>query len=155
MSANTAHLVAISISERRGIPKHNVPQARLVSEWGIDGDAHAGAWHRQVSLLAEESIDRMRELGADVRAGAFAENLTTRGIDLPALAVGARIQVGEAELEITQIGKECHDRCEIYKRVGDCVMPREGIFARVVRGGEIHAGDAIEVRKDALPKSSP
>ena len=136
-------LVAISLSEHKGMRKGNVPSARLVEEHGVEGDAHAGPWHRQVSLLAAESIERMAALGLEVGPGDFAENLTTSGIDLLALVPGDRVCIGEVELEITQIGKECHDRCAIYEQAGDCVMPREGIFARVLRGGTISIGDEI------------
>ena len=110
---------------------------------GIVGDAHAGDWHRQVSLLAQESIDKMRALGLDVNAGDFAENITTSGIDLVSLPIGTRLQVGETLLEVTQIGKECHTRCAIYDQAGDCVMPKEGIFARVLSGGTIRPGDSV------------
>jgi molybdopterin adenylyltransferase len=136
-------VVAISTSEKKGTPKTNVPSARLVAEWGIEGDAHAGRWHRQVSLLALESIEKMRQRGVAVRPGAFAENITTEGIDLLERQVGDHLAIGSAVLEITQIGKECHARCAIFYRAGDCVMPREGIFARVIRGGEIRVGDAV------------
>lgn len=152
-------IIAISISDRKGIPKRNVPEIMVIAEHGLEGDAHAGAWHRQVSLLADESIDKMRALGLAVHPGAFAENLTTRGIDLPALPVGARLTIGPAELEVTQIGKECHSRCAIFEQVGDCVMPREGIFARVLKGGLIRVGDGIEWRPPApvgtIPPSFP
>jgi MOSC domain-containing protein YiiM len=135
--------MAISISERKGVPKRNVGEVKLIEAWGLEGDAHAGAWHRQVSLLAWESIETMRAKGVAVRAGAFAENITTVGVDLLAWKVGTRFCIGPAELEVTQIGKECHSKCAIYERVGDCVMPREGIFARVIRGGQIRVGDAV------------
>jgi MOSC domain-containing protein YiiM len=138
-------VVAISISERKGIPKSNVPAATLVADWGIEGDAHAGAWHRQVSLLAIESIEKMRAKGLDVGPGAFAENITTEFIDIPHLHVGDRVRIAEAELEITQIGKECHSRCAIFQAAGDCVMPREGIFGRVIVGGPIRVGDSVSV----------
>ena len=136
-------LIAISLSDRRGIPKTNVPVARLVADWGLEGDAHAGHWHRQVSLLALASVNKMRALGAQVDPGAFAENLTIADLDIPALQIGARLAIGEALLEVTQIGKECHAHCAIYEQVGDCVMPREGIFARVLAGSEIRAGDTV------------
>jgi MOSC domain-containing protein YiiM len=138
-------VVAISVSRRRGVPKTNVPAARLVEEWGIEDDAHAGRGHRQVSLLSIESIAKMRAKGLDVRPGSFAENITTEFIALPHLHVGDRLRIGGAELEITQIGKECHSRCAIYNAAGDCVMPREGIFARVVKGGEIRVDASVEV----------
>jgi molybdopterin adenylyltransferase len=136
---------AISISRRKGIPKSNVDAAELRADWGIVGDAHAGDWHRQLSLLAMESIEKIRAKGVPVRPGAFAENITTRFLTLPALAVGTRLRIGATLLEITQIGKECHTRCAIYHAAGDCVMPREGIFARVLEGGDILVGDAVEV----------
>jgi MOSC domain-containing protein YiiM len=138
-------VAAVSISTRKGVPKTNVPTALLVPDWGIEGDAHAGRWHRQVSLLAVESIEKMRAKGLDVGPGAFAENITTEFIDIPHLQVGDRIRIAEAELEITQIGKECHSRCAIFKAAGDCVMPREGIFGRVVVGGLIRVGDPVRV----------
>ncbi|MDK2930371.1 MAG: hypothetical protein PWR07_502 [Bacillota bacterium] len=135
------------MSETKGVSKRDVGRARLVEGHGLEGDAHAGPWHRQVSLLAEESIEKMRTKGIDVGPGAFAENITTRGIDLYHLPVGTRLEVGpEVVLEITQIGKECHTGCAIFRQVGECVMPREGIFARVVRGGEIERGDEIRVK---------
>ncbi len=136
---------ALSISTRKGIPKSNVDRVVLREAHGIEGDAHAGDWHRQVSLLAIESIEKIREKGLQVSPGAFAENITTSGLSLYTLPVGARIAIGESVLEITQIGKECHARCAIYYTAGDCVMPREGVFARVVRGGGIAAGDACAV----------
>jgi MOSC domain-containing protein YiiM len=138
-------VAAISISERKGIPKTNVPSALLVPDWGIQDDAHAGNWHRQVSLLAVESIEKMRAKGLDVGPGAFAENITTEFIDIPYLHVGDRVRIAEAELEITQIGKECHSRCAIFEAAGDCVMPREGIFGRVVIGGTVRVGDQVRV----------
>jgi MOSC domain-containing protein YiiM len=138
-------LVAVSVSETKGVRKHNVERARLKPDWGIEGDAHAGEWHRQISLLALESIQKMQALGLDVTSGDFAENLTTQGIDVPRLHIGDRVLVGETELEITQIGKECHTRCAIYEQAGDCVMPKEGVFARVLRGGEVRPGDTVSV----------
>ena len=143
--AVTGIVAAISISERKGIPKTNVPSARLVPEWGIQGDAHAGNWHRQVSLLAVESIEKMRAKGLNVGPGAFAENITTEFIDIPHLQVGDRVRIAGAELEITQIGKECHSRCAIFEAAGDCVMPREGIFGRVVIGGTVRVGDHVRI----------
>jgi MOSC domain-containing protein YiiM len=137
---------AISVSQRKGTKKVNVPQAQLRTDFGIIGDAHAGNWHRQVSLLAVESIDKMVARGAKVSPGDFAENITTEGIDLLRLSVGGRVKLGEnVELEITQFGKKCHDRCEIFRQVGDCIMPREGIFAKVTKAGRISIGDIIEV----------
>ena len=140
-------IAALSISKEKGIPKTNVTSAKLIENFGIKGDVHAGNWHRQVSFLALESIEKMREKGlANLRPGAFAENITTEFLELPNLEVGTRVHIGkEAELEITQIGKECHSKCAIYCKVGDCVMPREGIFARVIRGGDIFIDDEIEI----------
>ncbi|HID21680.1 MAG TPA: MOSC domain-containing protein [Planctomycetaceae bacterium] len=139
-------LLAVCISDRRGVQKRNVGRGKLVVGHGIEGDAHAGDWHRQVSLLAQESADWMRERGADIAPGAFGENLLTEGIDLKSLPIGTIINVGNSvRLRVTQIGKECHDRCAIYKLVGDCVMPREGIFAEVLQGGEVAVGDSVEV----------
>ncbi|MFA6028611.1 MAG: MOSC domain-containing protein [Elusimicrobiota bacterium] len=138
-------IVAVSLSARRGEKKTPVAEALLVAERGLEGDAHAGAGHRQVSLLAAESIEKMRAAGLRVGPGAFAENLTTEGIDLPSLPVGSLLRVGpDAVLEITQIGKECRQRCAIYEQAGDCVMPREGIFARVRTGGRVRPGDRVE-----------
>ena len=140
---------AISVSEKRNTQKVNVPKAKLDADFGIVGDAHAGNWHRQVSLLAVESIDKMLAKGAKVSPGDFAENITTEGIDLLSLFVGSRLKLGQSvELEITQFGKKCHDRCEIFEQVGDCIMPREGVFARVTRPGSINVGDVIEVVTD-------
>jgi MOSC domain-containing protein YiiM len=141
-----AHVLAVSISTTKGVKKDNVPAARVLVNFGLEGDAHAGDWHRQVSLLAVESIAKMRRQGLDLKPGDFAENLTTQGIDIPHLPVGTRLRVGkEVELEVTQIGKACHHGCAIKQAVGDCVMPREGIFARVLRGGIVHPNDIIEV----------
>jgi len=142
---DSGRIVAISISTRKGVPKTNVPEAWLVEDWGIEGDAHAGKWSRQVSLLAVESIDKMRSRGLAVGPGAFAENITTQYLAISRLAVGTRIRIGGAELELTQIGKECHARCAIFQATGDCVMPKEGIFARVVAGGLIRVGDPVQV----------
>ena len=139
-------ITAVCISERKGERKTPVAAVELRADFGIVGDAHAGNWHRQVSLLADESIARMRAAGADVAAGDFAENITTSGIDLAGLPVGARLRAGSGVLlEVTQIGKECHARCAIFDAVGDCVMPREGIFTRVLTGGLLRPGDSIAV----------
>ena len=134
----------ICISENRGTAKHEIEEAILVKDWGIQGDAHAGHWHRQVSLLSYEKIEEFRKKGADIELGAFGENLIVSGYDFRNLAVGTRFQCGEAVLEMTQIGKECHSHCEIYKRMGDCIMPREGVFAIVLHGGTIRKGDLLE-----------
>ncbi len=145
MSVNQ-EVIAVCTSKAKGERKSDVGQGELLKGFGLAGDAHGGDWHRQVSLLAIESIDKMRSAGLDVGPGDFAENLTTRGVDLYGLPIGTRLQVGEtALLEITQIGKECHDRCAIYHQAGDCVMPREGIFAIVVEGGPVSSGDKIKV----------
>jgi MOSC domain-containing protein YiiM len=130
-------ILSINISKETGVPKTPVDRAVLREGHGIEGDAHAGEWHRQVSLLADEDIETMRGRGVDLPPGIFAENLTTRGIDLSGLPVGSRLRVGPALLEVTQIGKECHQGCAIRRAVGDCVMPRRGVFARVLSGGEI------------------
>ncbi len=142
-------IVAVCISHKKGTRKRNVNEADLKTGWGLEGDAHAADWHRQVSLLAEESIDKMRAKGLNVGPGSFAENLTTRGIDLLALPVGSRVRVGdEVILQITQHGKICHDRCAIYYQAGDCVMPHEGIFAKVIHDGRVRVGDAITPIED-------
>jgi len=139
----SASVLAVCISKNKGERKTPVPAIELVREHGIAGDAHAGDWHRQVSLLAQESIDKMRAMGLDVSAGDFAENITTIGIDLVSLPIGSKLSLGTALLEVTQIGKECHTRCAIYEQAGDCVMPKEGIFARVLKGGVVTAGVEI------------
>ena len=134
----------ICISQKRGTAKHEIEEAILAKDWGIQGDAHAGHWHRQVSLLSYEKIEEFRKKGADIELGAFGENLIVSGYDFRNLAVGTRFQCGEAVLEMTQIGKECHSHCEIYKRMGECIMPREGVFAIVLHGGTIRKGDLLE-----------
>ena len=134
----------ICISEKRGTAKHEIEEAILAKDWGIQGDAHAGHWHRQVSLLSYEKIEEFRKKGADIELGACGENLIVSGYDFRNLAVGTRFQCGEAVLEMTQIGKECHSHCEIYKRMGECIMPREGVFAIVLHGGTIRKGDLLE-----------
>lgn len=138
-----ATVLAVCISENKGERKKPVESVELRCNHGIVGDGHAGDWHRQVSLLAQESIDKMRALGLDVNAGDFAENITTTGIDLVNLPIGTRLQIGETVLEVTQIGKECHTRCAIFYQAGDCVMPKEGIFAKVITGGIIQPGETI------------
>jgi len=141
-------VLAVCTSTRKGTRKRTVKQVELRPRWGIVGDAHAADWHRQVSLLAWESIEKMRALGINVSAGSFAENITTLGLDLVSLPVGTHLRLGEALVEVTQIGKICHQRCAIYYQAGDCVMPREGIFVQVHQGGQVKVGDTIEV---ALP----
>jgi len=138
-------LLAVCISKNKGERKTPVDQVELRQNHGIVGDAHAGDWHRQVSLLAKESIDKMRAMGLDVDHGDFAENLTTEGIDLPKLPIGTRLQIGDTLLEVTQIGKECHQRCAIYYQAGDCVMPKEGIFAKVLKDGILKPGDRVNI----------
>ena len=138
------HVKALSISDRKGIRKTNVDSGELLENFGLAGDAHGGRWHRQVSLLAQESIEFMRAKGLDVVAGNFAENITTEGIDLTSLRVGDHIRVGETELIISQLGKICHKPCAIFHQAGDCVMPREGIFGVVISGGWVRVGDAIQ-----------
>lgn len=137
-------IIAVCTSERKGTRKRDVGRAQLRAGWGIEGDAHAGPWHRQVSLLAWESIQKMCDRGLNVGPGSFAENITTRGINLVELPVRTRLRLGETEVEVTQIGKICHERCAIYYQAGDCVMPREEIFVRVLRGGMVKTGDTIE-----------
>lgn len=135
----------ICISEKRGTAKHEIEEAVLVKDWGIQGDAHAGHWHRQVSLLSYEKIEEFCKKGADIGLGAFGENLIVSGYDFRSLPVGTRFRCGDAILEMTQIGKECHSHCEIYKRMGECIMPREGVFAVVLEGGTIRKGDNLEI----------
>jgi len=144
-------VIAVCTSEKKGTTKKPVPEIVLKEEFGVVGDAHADCTtHRQVSLLATESIDKMRAKGFELNPGDFAENITTCGIELTSLPIGTRLQVGqEAVLEMTQIGKECHAACEIRRLVGDCIMPREGVFARVIHGGRVKAGDKIKVDKNA------
>lgn len=143
-----ARVTAVNISEKKGTRKYRVPYIDLRQHLGIVGDAHAGDWHRQVSLLAEESVDTMRAVcPIELDAGVFAENINTRGIELKTLPVGTRLLVGETVLEVTQIGKQCHNDCEIKRTAGTCVMPTEGIFAIVIQEGRVQAGDEIEVLK--------
>jgi len=141
----SAQVVSVCISERKGVQKQPVDQVELKENHGIVGDAHAGEWDRQISLLAVESVDKMRNLGAVLESGAFGENINTQGIDLLSLPIGTRLQIGPTLLEVTKIGKECHHHCAIYHQVGDCVMPREGIFARVLKGGSVKAGDMVSI----------
>ncbi len=139
-------VIAVCTSERKGMPKEDVGRGLLVKEHGLEGDVHAGNWHRQVSLLSVSSINKIKEQGLEIENGDFAENLTVDGLDVWTLPVGTRLTVGqEAVLEVTQIGKECHARCAIFYRAGDCVMPREGIFARVLKTGPVAAGDEVVV----------
>jgi MOSC domain-containing protein YiiM len=140
-------IAAVCMSRVKHVQKNEVEEANLITDLGMEGDAHAGFAHRQVSLLADESVEKMRAKGlSDLRPGAFGENLVTRGIDLLSLRVGDRLRVGsEITLEVTQIGKECVERCAIYYQAGDCIMPREGIFTRVIDGGRVKAGDEVSL----------
>ena len=143
-----AEVLEVSISKKKGVRKDNIGEGFLIENHGFRDDAHAGDWHRQVSLLAMESIEKMQAKGLAVGPGDFAENITTRGIDLIHLPIGTKLKVGEEVLmEVTQIGKECHSRCAIYYQAGDCVMPREGIFTKVLKGGMVRKNDPISVMK--------
>lgn len=146
-------ILAICTSEKKGTQKKPIDTARLIEDWGIEKDAHGGKWHRQVSLLSFEKIEAFREKGAEVDFGAFGENLVVEGFDLSQIPVGSQFQIGEAVLELTQIGKECHNHCAIYQAVGDCIMPREGVFTKVIKGGEIKTGDEIHLLP--LPDDRP
>ena len=146
-----AEVVSVNISEKKGAVKREVPEIHLKLRHGIVGDAHAGDWRRQISLLAEESVDKMRSLLPGLQPGAFAENINTRGLELKTLPIGTRLRLGETVVEVTQIGKECHNDCAIKKRTGKCVMPTEGIFAVVVTEGTVRKGDPIEVLKEGEP----
>ena len=140
-------IIAVNISEKKGTQKKNVHSAKLIEDWGIEHDAHAGKWHRQVSLLSADRINEFRARGAEVADGAFGENLIVEGFDFKSLPVGTVFQCGDVVLEMTQIGKECHSHCEIYKVMGDCIMPREGVFTRVLHGGVIREGDEMTILK--------
>jgi MOSC domain-containing protein YiiM len=148
-------IIAVCTSKSKGERKTDVGQAELQQGFGLVGDAHGGDWHRQVSLLAIESIEKMRAAGLDVGPGDFAENLTTQGIELYSLPIGTRFRIGaDVLLEMTQIGKECHDRCAIYHLAGDCVMPKEGVFAIVIEGGSVKTGDAVEILEPVVDQGS-
>ena len=138
-------IMAVCISEKRGTQKKNIEKVRLIENFGLEGDAHGGNWHRQVSLLSYEKVRAFEEKGISVEDGAFGENLLVEGFDFKTLPVGTRFRCGDVLLEMTQIGKECHSHCEIYQAVGDCIMPREGVFARVLHGGVIQIGDELEI----------
>ena len=149
MNVQKGKVLAVNISEKKGTRKTNVRSCAVVKEHGLKDDAHAGPWHRQVSLLANESIEKMKAMGLNVTYGDFAENITTENVDLVHLPVGTTIRIGDSVLlRVTQIGKICHERCAIYYQAGDCVMPKEGIFAEVVNEGEIRVGDVIETGPD-------
>lgn len=138
-------VIAVCTSPAKGTQKTNVGEAVFIENFGIEGDAHAGKWHRQVSLLSYDKIEDFRKRGAEVADGAFGENLVVEGIDFKTFPVGTRFQCNDVILEMTQIGKECHHGCEIFQKMGDCIMPREGVFAIVIRGGAIRTGDILEV----------
>lgn len=140
-----AVIKAICTSEKRGTAKKNIKEAEFIEDFGIKGDAHAGKWHRQISLLSYEQVEAFRKRGADVDDGAFGENILAQGIDFKTLKIGTKIKGGDVLLEVTQIGKKCHSECEIFKQVGDCIMPREGIFAKVIHGGKLKSGDKLYV----------
>lgn len=138
-------IVSLAVSKKKGTRKQPINNVELVKDHGIDGDAHAGKWHRQVSFLAQEQIDEARKRGLDVTFGDFAENIATQGVDWKTVPIGTVVRLGSrAVVQITQIGKECHNKCAIYYKAGDCIMPREGVFARVLEGGRIRCGDPIE-----------
>lgn len=140
-----AKVVEICISEKKGTEKKVINKGILIQNFGLENDAHAGDWHRQISLLEVEKIDEFNERGGNVEFGAFGENIITEGINLTALSVGDVLKIGDATLEITQKGKQCHQHCQIFHRVGDCIMPREGIFAKVITGGVISSGSTIDI----------
>lgn len=142
-------VLAVCVSAQKGTQKENVGSARFIAGWGIEGDAHAGKWHRQVSLLSHERVEEFRARGAVVDHGAFGENLVVAGFDFKSLPIGTRFRCGDVVLELTQVGKECHAHCAIYQVMGDCIMPREGVFARVLRGGTISVGDELTIWKEA------
>lgn len=141
-------IIAVCTSPEKGTQKQNVGSALLVEDWGIQGDAHAGKWHRQVSLLSYDRVEEFRTRGAQVEPGAFGENLLVEGFDFKSLPVGTRFGCNGAVLELTQIGKQCHAHCQIYRQVGDCIMPREGVFTRVLQGGVVRVGDELTILKE-------
>ncbi len=139
-------IIAVCTSRNKGTPKTDIGSGFLEVGFGLSGDAHGGDWHRQVSLLSAEQIRTMEEKGLDVRPGSFAENMTTQGFDLDSVCVGDRLKIGEsAVVEVTQIGKECHTRCAIYHKIGECIMPEQGVFARVIEAGDVKVGDSISM----------
>lgn len=138
-------ILAVCVSEKKGTQKVSKDYVMLVKDWGIQGDAHGGKWHRQVSMLSFEKIDDFRKRGAQVDFGAFGENLVVEGFNLSSLPIGTKFKIGDAILEMTQIGKECHSHCEIFKKMGECIMPREGIFCVVTEGGKVQPGDEIQI----------
>lgn len=148
-------IIAVCISEKKGTQKRNIQAAKLITDFGIENDAHAGKWHRQVSLLSFEKISDFKAKGADITDGAFGENLIVEGFDLSKLPIGTRFKCNDVILELTQVGKECHSHCQIYKIMGDCIMPREGVFTKVIRGGRISAGDTIDILKEETAAAYP
>jgi len=141
-----AKVIGINISEKKGIPKTTIESGEFIVDFGLKGDAHGGNWHRQVSFLGQESIDKMTALGIKgLCTGKFAENITTEGIELYSLPIGTKLKISSVVFEVTQIGKECHQKCAIYHQIGDCIMPKEGIFAKVLQGGIIKTDDEIEI----------
>ncbi len=139
------NVIAVCTSPAKGTQKTNVGSARFMEDWGIEGDAHAGRWHRQVSLLSWDKIEAFRAKGAEVRDGDFGENLVVSGIDFRTLPIGTKFQCNDVVLELTQIGKECHHGCQIFQKMGECIMPREGVFTRVLHGGTISVGDTLTI----------
>ena len=138
-------ITGICISEKRGVQKHLITEANIVCDWGIEGDAHGGKWHRQISLLSYDKIEAFRARGAEVEDGAFGENVIVQGIDFRNLPVGTRLKCNDVLLEMTQIGKECHSGCAIFKKMGECIMPKQGVFTKVIHGGVIHPGDELVI----------
>ena len=139
------NVIAVCVSEKKGTQKKNVNSAVFVEDWGIENDAHAGKWHRQVSLLSFDKIEDFRARGAEVEDGAFGENLVVQGIDFATLPIGTKFQCNDVVLELTQIGKECHSGCAIFKKMGECIMPKQGVFTKVLHGGVIHPGDELVI----------
>lgn len=143
---NSGTIAAVCASKRKGTPKRNILSGRLVEGFGLESDAHGGDWHRQISLLGMEQIRSMKAKGLELGPGAFAENITTEGLDLTSVRIGDRLALGEAAIvEITQIGKECHTKCAIFHTIGDCIMPEQGVFAKILKGGPIKTGDSIRL----------
>lgn len=140
-------VIAVCISEVKGTQKRNIHEAEFIEDWGIKNDAHAGKWHRQVSLLSYDKIEEFRARGAEIEDGAFGENLVVEGFDFAKLPVGTKFRCNEVVLELTQIGKKCHSGCEIFKKMGDCIMPREGVFTKVLHGGMIREGDELVIEE--------
>jgi MOSC domain-containing protein YiiM len=153
MGVIPGRIIAVCVSREKGVIKHDVGEAILVEDFGVEGDAHGGFAHRQVSLIASEDIAIMKAKLPSLAPGSFAENLTTEGIDLSSLSIGDRISTGECLLEVSQIGKECHSKCQVFEQSGECIMPKKGIFCRVIRGGRVKSGDAIENDLGAPPQT--